>query len=133
MASSFEKFQKRRLISSYFSVVLSIFLVLFLLGALGFFVIHSEKISNSFKEDIPMSVYFKDEANDSILKAFDAKLKASKYVKDYIFVSKDDAAKNNKGHRWGRFSGILRHEPATEFVRHPLQRGIRGICKNQTD
>lgn len=96
MGSSFEKFQKRRLISSYFSVVLSIFLVLFLLGALGFFLIHSEKISNSFKEDIPMSVYFKDEANDTILQAFDAKLKGSKYVKDYVFVSKDDAAKNNK-------------------------------------
>lgn len=96
MASSFEKFQKRRLISSYFSVVLSIFLVLFLLGALGMFVIHSEKISNSFKEDIPMSVYFKDEANDTILKAFEAKLKNSAFVKDFAFVSKDDAAKNNK-------------------------------------
>ncbi|CAM3500909.1 cell division protein FtsX [Flavobacterium saliperosum S13] len=96
MASSFEKFQKRRLISSYFSVVLSIFLVLFLLGALGMFVIHSEKISNSFKEDIPMSVYFKDEANDTILKAFEAKLKSSAFVKDFVFVSKDEAAKNNK-------------------------------------
>lgn len=96
MASSFEKFQKRRLISSYFSVVLSIFLVLFLLGALGMFVIHSEKISNSFKEDIPMSVYFKDEANDTILKAFETKLKNSAFVKDFAFVSKDDAAKNNK-------------------------------------
>lgn len=96
MASSFDKFQKRRLISSYFSVVLSIFLVLFLLGALGLFVIHSEKISNSFKEDIPMSVYFKDEANDTVLKAFEAKLKSSAFVKDFAFVSKEDAAKNNK-------------------------------------
>lgn len=96
MASSFDKFQKRRLISSYFSVVLSIFLVLFLLGALGLFVIHSEKISNSFKEDIPMSVYFKDEANDTILKAFEVKLKNSAFVKDFAFVSKEDAAKNNK-------------------------------------
>ena len=96
MASSFDKFQKRRLISSYFSVVLSIFLVLFLLGALGLFVIHSEKISNSFKEDIPMSVYFKDEANDTILKAFETKLKGSAFVKDFVFVSKEDAAKNNK-------------------------------------
>nr|WP_294934021.1 permease-like cell division protein FtsX [uncultured Flavobacterium sp.] len=96
MASSFDKFQKRRLISSYFSVVLSIFLVLFLLGALGLFVIHSEKISNSFKEDIPMSVYFKDEANDTVLKAFEAKLKGSAFVKDFAFVSKEDAAKNNK-------------------------------------
>lgn len=96
MAPSFENFQRRRLISSYFSVVLSIFLVLFLLGALGLFVIHSEKISNSFKEDIPMSVYFKDEANDTILKAFETKLKGSAFVKDFAFVSKEDAAKNNK-------------------------------------
>ena len=47
MAQSFEQYQRRRLISSYFSVVFSIFLVLFLLGALGLFVINSEKISNS--------------------------------------------------------------------------------------
>ena len=49
MAQSFEQYQRRRLISSYFSVVFSIFLVLFLLGALGLFVINSEKISNDFK------------------------------------------------------------------------------------
>ena len=36
MGQSFERYQKRRLISSYFSVVLSISLVLFLLGILGF-------------------------------------------------------------------------------------------------
>ncbi len=96
MASSFEKFQKRRLISSYFSVILSIFIVLTLLGALGLFLINSEKISNDFKENIPMSVYFKNEANDSILKGFGDQLKNSVYIKDYVFVSKEDAAKNNK-------------------------------------
>ena len=52
MASSFENYNKRRLISSYFSVVLSIFLVLFLLGTLGLFVINSKKISDDFKENI---------------------------------------------------------------------------------
>lgn len=96
MASSFEKYQKRRLISSYFSVVLSIFIVLTLLGMLGLFVINSEKISNDFKENIPMSVYFKNEANDTILQAFGTTLKTAPYIKDYVFVSKEDAAKNNK-------------------------------------
>ena len=96
MASSFEKYQKRRLISSYFSVVLSIFIVLTLLGTLGLFVINSEKISNDFKENIPMSVYFKNEANDTILQAFGTNLKTAPYIKDYVFVSKEDAAKNNK-------------------------------------
>lgn len=95
MASSFEKYQKRRLISSYFSVILSIFLVLFLLGTLGLFVIKSKKITNDFKEKIPMTVYFKNEAKDSVLDAFDTDLKNARFIKEYAFVHKDSAAKNN--------------------------------------
>ena len=95
MASSFENYNKRRLISSYFSVVLSIFLVLFLLGTLGLFVINSKKISDDFKENIPMTVFFNNEANDSLLNSFDVEMKNAKFIKDYAFVHKDSAAKNN--------------------------------------
>jgi cell division transport system permease protein len=95
MASSFETYQKRRLISSYFSVIVSIFLVLFLLGALGLFVINSKKITNDFKENIPMTVFFKNEAKDSVLNMFDAEMKNARYIKEYAFVHKDSAAKNN--------------------------------------
>ena len=57
MGSSFEKHQKRRLISSYFSVVLSISLVLFLLGALGILVVNTKLISNEFKEKVILTIY----------------------------------------------------------------------------
>ncbi len=96
MASSFDKFQKRRLISSYFSVVLSVFLVLFLLGMLGLFIINSKRLSDNFKEDIVMTVFFKNEATDTVFKAFDAEMKAGKFAKDYKYISKDDAAKQHK-------------------------------------
>ena len=43
-----------------------------------------------------MSVYFKDEANDTILNAFDTELKNSKFIKSYDFVTKEEAAKNNE-------------------------------------
>ena len=93
MSSSYDKFQKRRLISSYFSVVLSVFLVLFLVGILGLFVLNSKKLSDDFKEQIAMTVFFKEEAHDTILKKFAAELKTAKYVKSSVFVSKEDAAK----------------------------------------
>ena len=95
MGSSYDKFQKRRLISSYFSVVLSIFLVLFLLGILGLFVLNSKKLSDDFKEEIAMTVFFKNEANDTILKDFGNQLKVSKFVKSSVFVNKDSAAKQH--------------------------------------
>lgn len=96
MASSFENYQKRRLISSYFSVVLSVFLVLFLLGILGLFVINSKKLSDDFKEQIPMSVYFKDKAKPSDLKDFEALLDKAPYVHAKVFVSKEEAAALHK-------------------------------------
>ena len=96
MASSFDKFQKRRVITSYVSVVLSVFLVLFLLGLLGLFVINSKRLSDNFKEDIVMTVFFKNEANDSVFKAFDAELKAAPFAKDFKYVSKEQAAKEHE-------------------------------------
>lgn len=95
MSSSFEKFQKRRLISSYFSVVLSMFLVLFLLGILGLFVINSKKLSDDFKEEIVMTVFFKSEATDSITTAFSDELKLAKFVKSSDYVTKEQAAKQH--------------------------------------
>ena len=93
MSSSFDKLQKRKLITSYFSVVLSVSLVLFLLGLLALFVVNSKKLADDFKEGIAMSVYFKNEANDSILKAFGENLKKTRYTKSYTYVSKEAAAK----------------------------------------
>jgi cell division transport system permease protein len=95
MSSSFDNFQKRRLITSYFSVVLSVFLVLFLLGMLGLFVVNSKKLSDDFREGIAMSVYFKDEAKDTTLTKFKTELKASKFARSFKYVSKDDAAKEH--------------------------------------
>ncbi len=88
MASSFEKFQKRRVISSYFSVVLSIFIVLTLLGALGLFVINTEKISGYVKENIPMTIYFKREVTDTTAQAFATRLQKSPYYKNIKFEIK---------------------------------------------
>ena len=95
MSASFEKFQKRRVITSYFSVVLSIFLVLFLLGILGLFVINSKRLSDNFKEEIAMTVFFKTEATDSVIKAFNSELKTAKFAKSFEYVSKEKAAEKH--------------------------------------
>ncbi|MBP6374123.1 MAG: permease-like cell division protein FtsX [Flavobacterium sp.] len=93
MSSSFEKFQKRRLISSYVSVVFSMFLVLFLLGLLGLFILNSKKLADDFKEEIAMTVFFKNEATDTVFTAFKNELKTSKFVKSSVYVTKEQAAK----------------------------------------
>ena len=109
MSSNYDKFQKRRLMSSYFSVVLSVFLVLYMLGLLGFFVANSKKLTNDFKEQIVMTVFFKNEAKNDDLKAFGNDLKLANYTKSYLFVSKEVAAKEHKeiiGEDFMKFLGV---------------------------
>lgn len=113
MSSSFDKFQKRRLISSYFSVVLSVFLVLFLLGILGLFIINSKKLADDFKEKIAMTVFFKNEANDSILKSFGTELKTAPYARKTVYVTKEQAAKQH--------TDIIGEDFMTFLGENPLQ------------
>ena len=113
MSSSYDKFQKRRLISSYFSVVLSVFLVLFLLGMLGLFIINSKKLADDFRENIAMTVFFKNEANDTIIKSFNAELKRAPFAKTFEYVSKDAAAKQH--------TDIIGEDFVTFLGENPLQ------------
>ncbi len=92
MSLSFEKHQKRRLISSYFSVVISIALVLFLLGLLGMLVLNANTISNNFKERVQLNIYFNDSAKDVEIKQLEKSLTLSPYAKEAKYVSKEDAA-----------------------------------------
>ena len=42
-----------------------------------------------------MTVFFDNDAKDSTISAFDTELKNAKFIKEYAFVHKDSAAKNN--------------------------------------
>ncbi|MDA9125456.1 permease-like cell division protein FtsX [Flavobacteriaceae bacterium] len=92
MNSSFEKHQKRRLISSYFSVVLSIALVLFLLGILGLLVLNAKSVSDNFKEQVILTIYLEDTSKKVEIKQLEKSLAFSDYVKQTKFISKESAA-----------------------------------------
>ncbi|WP_046756339.1 cell division protein FtsX [Kordia jejudonensis] len=94
MSSSFEKYQKNRLISSYFSVVLSTTLVLFLLGILGLLVLNTKKVADYYKEKIALTVYLKDSAKEVEIKQLQKTLALAEYTKSADFVSKETAAAN---------------------------------------
>lgn len=96
MGSSFEKYQKRRLISSYFSVVISISLVLFLLGLLGLLVLNSKKVADYFKEQIAITVFLKDSAKEVEITQLKQSLALAEYTKSAEFVSKEDAANEHQ-------------------------------------
>ncbi|MDP3313648.1 ABC transporter permease [Lutibacter sp.] len=93
MDKTFEKYQKRRLRSSYISVVVSIALVLFLVGLLGLIVLKTKSITTHFKEKVAITLFLKDNVSDKDLKTLQAELKKEPYTKSIIYISKEEAAK----------------------------------------
>jgi len=111
MASSFERYQKRRLITSYISVVMSVALVLFLLGSLGLLVINTKKVADHFKEKIALTVYFKDSARSVEIKQLEKSLALAEYTKTTRFVSKETAAANHSAEIGEDFMDFLGYNP----------------------
>lgn len=116
MSSSFEKYQKRRLISSYFSVVISISLVLFLLGLLGLLVLNSQRVADYFKEQIAITVFLKDSAKEVEVTQLKQSLALAEYTKSANFVSKEDAAKDHQETLGENFIEYLGENPLQNSI-----------------
>lgn len=93
MTNSFDSFQKRRLRSSYASVIISIAIVLFMIGVLGLILLKSTKVANHFKEEVVMSLYLNDEISEAQIETFRDELLKKQYTKEIYFISKEEAAK----------------------------------------
>ena len=116
MSSSFERYQKRRLISSYFSVVISIALVLFLMGLLGLLVLNTKKIADHFKEQIALTIYFKDTAKEVEMSQLEKSLALAEYTKSTTFISKEEAAEAHSKEIGEDFMDFLGYNPLQKSI-----------------
>ncbi len=88
-----EKHTKRKLASSYMSVVVSMTVVLFLIGFLGIFILNSKKVSDHFKEQIVLSIFIKDSAKNIQIKQLQKTLSLKESTRKVTYVSKEEASR----------------------------------------
>lgn len=113
---SSNNFQKRRLISSYFSVVISINLVLFLVGVLGLIVLNSKKVADHFKEQIAFTIYINDNAKPIEIKQLQKSLSLRKETKSARFISKEEAAEIHANDIGEDFMEFLGYNPLLSSI-----------------
>jgi cell division transport system permease protein len=92
MISDNEKFNKRRLRSSYFTSVISIALVLFIIGLLGVVSLNAKKIADNLKENFTLMVVFKETATDANILAWQSKINKKEWVAESVYITKKQAA-----------------------------------------
>ena len=96
MAGNESNILYRRLLRSYFSSVISISLVLFLVGMAGVLIVNARSVSNYFKENITVSAVLTPEADEADASALADELDTSGYVKDVRIISKEEGTEEMK-------------------------------------
>jgi len=114
--NSFEKYQKRRLRSSYFSVIISIALVLFLVGFLGLILLKTNSITKHFKEKVALTIFLTDNAKSNDVEILQAELKKAEYSKDVVYISKKDAAEKYAAEIGENFVEFLGDNPLKNAI-----------------
>lgn len=111
MASGTEKYARRRAKTSYFSTVISLSLVLFMLGTLGLIVLHAKKLSDYVKENIGFSVILKENVKEVDIVQLQKTLDAANYVKSTEYITKEKAAESLKNDLGEDFITFLGYNP----------------------
>ena len=116
MPSKFESYQKRRLASSYISVVISIALVLFMVGILGLVLLKSTLVSNRVKEKVAITLFLKDKVSAKQINSFKTSIAEEAFTKRVIYTSKKQAAR--------QYSKEIGEDFLTFLGKNPLKNAI---------
>ncbi len=116
MSTKFDSYQKRRLQSSYLSVVISIALVLFIVGVLGLVLLKSTKVANHFKEKVAITLFLKDEVSKENIETLRTSLQKEEFTKKIFYISKKEAAKS--------YSKEIGEDFLKFLGKNPLKNGI---------
>ena len=111
-----DNYQKRRLLSTYFSVVISISLVLFMVGVLGLLLLNSKKVADHFKEQIAFTIYISDSAKPIEVKQLQKSLTLRKETKSVRFISKEEAAESHANDIGEDFMEFLGYNPLLSSI-----------------
>ncbi len=136
MSKSFEKYHKRRLRSSYLSVIISIALVLFLLGILGLLVLNTKKLSDNIKEQTAITLFIHNDVKEVNIKALQKSIDKENFTKSTKFTSKEGAAEIYKKENGEDFMNFLGYNPLQNsidiFIKadHVTTKEIEDIEKN---
>ncbi len=102
---------KRKLKNSYFTSIVSLSLVLFVIGMLGLLILNAAKLSTHVKENIGFSIMLKNEAKQSEIVDLQDYLKEQEYVKSTDYISKEEAAQELREELGENFVEFLGYNP----------------------
>lgn len=116
MKQNENKIIQRRLRSSYFTSLISISLVLFMIGLIGILLLNAHRISVNVKENIGFSIILKENIKEADIFKLQKTLDATRYIKSTEYIPKEKAAKEFQQELGEDFVGFLGFNPLLSSI-----------------
>ncbi|MGB0259793.1 MAG: cell division protein FtsX [Flavobacteriaceae bacterium] len=116
MGKPYHVYQRRQLIRSYISVVVSIGLVLFVVGVLGLLVLNTQRVAQHVKEQIVLTVFLDDQAKEVEVEQLKTMLALAPFTKSALFISKAQAAQEHSAEIGEDFMDFLGYNPLKDAI-----------------
>ena len=114
------KIERRRLTGSYITTVLSISLVLFLIGIVGFLILNARSLSIQVKENLGVNIELLENMREADIQQLKKTLDAKVYVRTTTYVSKEQAAVETQRALGENFLEFLGYNPLPATIKVKL-------------
>jgi cell division transport system permease protein len=134
--AQFGKGSAKRSKPSYFMVILGVSLVLFFLGMLGWIVINANKLGQTFRENIEVQVYVRENISAKDSAAILQNVASQPYTKSYEYVSKDLAKKRYLQDGNSDWAAVLDKNPLPASINFKIRSdyaSVDSLTKIQND
>ena len=116
MSKPTHRYQRRRVVRSYFGIVFSVSLILFVVGVLSLLVLNARQVSQHVKEQVVLTIFIDDNAKEVEVNQLEIMLKLAAFTRSVTYISKEQAATEHSADIGEDFMDFLGYNPLKDAI-----------------
>ena len=116
MSKPSHRYQRRRVVRSYFGIVFSVSLILFVVGVLSLLVLNARQVSQHIKEQVVLTIFIDDNAKEVEVNQLETMLKLASFTRSVDYISKEQAATEHSADIGEDFMDFLGYNPLKDAI-----------------
>jgi len=116
MSKPTHRHQRRRVVRSYFGIVFSVSLILFVVGVLSILVLNARQVSQHVKEQVVLTIFIEDNAKEVEVNQLETMLKLAPFTRSVAYISKEQAATEHSADIGEDFMDFLGYNPLKDAI-----------------
>ena len=116
MSKQPHQYQKRRAVRSYFGIVFSVSLILFVVGVLSLLLLNARQVSQHVKEQIVLTIFIGDNAKKVEVNQLETMLTLAPFSRSVVYISKEQAATEHSADIGEDFMDFLGYNPLKDAI-----------------